>query len=55
LKFTGHLALFSDLDDEYGREFQSKMNTGIPQASMPSAEDAFGASDTLDDDDGVPF
>ena len=55
LKFTGHLALFSDLDDEFGREFHSKMNTGIPQSSIPSAEDAFGASDNPDDEDGVPF
>jgi replicative DNA helicase len=55
LKFTGHLALFSDLDDEFGREFQSKMNAGIPQSSMPSAEDAFDARDPMEDDGGVPF
>ncbi len=54
LKFTGHLAQFSNLDEDYGNEFQSKMNV-IPEGSIPaSAEDAFGAPDNLDDGD-VPF
>lgn len=54
LKFTGHLAQFSNLDEDYGNEFQSKMNV-IPEGSIPSsAEDAFGAPDNLEDG-GVPF
>ncbi|UMB54671.1 replicative DNA helicase [Lutibacter sp. A64] len=48
LKFTGHLAQFSNLDEDFGNEFHSKMNNEI------SAEDAFGAPDNLNDDD-VPF
>jgi len=53
LKFTGHLALFSDLDDNFGNEFQSKMNE-IPSDSMPSPQDAFGTHDNLENND-VPF
>jgi len=54
LKFIGHLALFTNLDDDMaGSEFQSKMNE-IPQGNMPSPMDAFGSPDTLDDG-GVPF
>ncbi len=48
LKFTGHLAQFSNLDEDFGNEFHSKMNNEI------SAQDAFGAPDNLNDDD-VPF
>ena len=54
LKFTGHLAQFSNLDEDYGNEFHSKMNSSIPQSSIPSAEDAFGSPDNFDDND-VPF
>ncbi|MBI9042294.1 replicative DNA helicase [Lutibacter sp.] len=54
LKFTGHLAQFSNLDEDYGNEFHSKMNSAISQSNIPSAEDAFGAPDNFDDDD-VPF
>jgi len=54
LKFTGHLAQFSNLDEDYGNEFHSKMNNSIPQSSIPSAEDAFGSPDNFDDND-VPF
>ena len=52
LKFTGHLALFSDLEEGFSSEFQSSMNTNdeISSQNFPSAEDAFGPSD-----DGVPF
>ncbi|MFD1294018.1 replicative DNA helicase [Lutibacter holmesii] len=54
LKFTGHLAQFSNLDEDMGNEFQSKMNV-IPESSIPSsAQDAFGVPDNLDDGD-VPF
>jgi len=54
LKFTGHLAQFSNLDEDFGNEFHSKMNNEISAGSMPSAQDAFGAPDNLNDDD-VPF
>ena len=53
LKFIGHLAQFSNLDEDFGNEFQSSMNS-IAQSSMPSAEDAFGEGNELDEDD-VPF
>ncbi len=53
LKFTGHLAQFSNLDEDFGNEFQSKMNV-IPHDSIPSPQDAFDAPDNLDDGD-VPF
>ena len=54
LKFTGHLAKFSDLEEGFGNEFQSKMNDfnqEISSNNFPSAEDAFGAPE----DDGMPF
>ena len=50
LKFTGHLAKFSDLDDGFSSEFQSKMNVTPDQFSSP--KDAFGSDD---DDDMMPF
>jgi replicative DNA helicase len=53
LKFTGHLAQFSNLDDDFSSEFQSKMNDAISSGNMPSAQDAFGTHDNLDDT--VPF
>ena len=54
LKFTPHLAQFSNLDDGIANEFHSKMNNAIPQNSFASAEDAFGAPDNYDEGD-VPF
>jgi len=49
LKFTGHLALFSDLEDtNFDSEYASKMNSGLDTNTLPSAADAFG-------DDDVPF
>jgi replicative DNA helicase len=54
LKFTGHLAQFSNLDEDFGNEFHSKMNSAISAGSMPNPKDAFGAPDNLDDGD-VPF
>jgi len=54
LKFTGHLAQFSNLDEDFGNEFQSKMNSSISSSSMISPQDAFGTPDSLDDGD-VPF
>jgi replicative DNA helicase len=51
LKFTGHLAQFSDLDEGFGNEFQSKMNNELPAiAQNVNPDDAFGGID-----DGVPF
>ncbi|PCH77348.1 MAG: replicative DNA helicase [Flavobacteriaceae bacterium] len=52
MKFTGHLALFSDLEEGTGTEFESKMNTDfnseIGSGSMPTANQAFdiGGNDT---------
>jgi replicative DNA helicase len=51
LKFTGHLAEFSDLEDSFATEFQSKMNDLITPNQLPSAEDVFGSPDDSD----VPF
>lgn len=54
LKFTGHLARFSDLEEGFGNEFQSKMNDfnqEISSDNFPSASDAFGD----EEDDGMPF
>ncbi|WCC43355.1 replicative DNA helicase [Tenacibaculum finnmarkense] len=58
LKFTGHLALFSDLDEGNSSEFESSMNGGIADSfnnevassNFASPEDAFSPSD-----DDVPF
>ena len=60
LKFTGHLAKFSDLEESFSSEFQSSMNTGfndeISSNNFPSAQDAFGPAETGGmPDDGVPF
>ena len=57
LKFTGHLAKFSDLEEGFSSEFQSSMNSfGSEGGALPSAEDAFGPIDNggagMDD---VPF
>ncbi|WP_299621789.1 replicative DNA helicase [uncultured Tenacibaculum sp.] len=59
LKFTGHLAKFSDLEEGFSSEFQSSMNT-FESGSLPSpsAADAFGAPEppsTPDFNDDVPF
>ena len=51
LKFTGHLAQFSNLEETFATEFQSKMND-IITPNLPNAEDVFGDSGN---DDGVPF
>ncbi|MGG6231236.1 replicative DNA helicase [Tenacibaculum sp. SDUM215027] len=54
LKFTGHLAKFSDLEEGFSSEFQSSMNSGfndeVASSNFASPEDAFGSSD-----DDVPF
>ncbi len=51
LKFTGHLAQFSNLEESFATEFQSKMNDFLTP-NLPSAEDVFG-NDEKDGD--VPF
>jgi replicative DNA helicase len=52
LRFTGHLAKFSDLEEGFSSEFQSKMNDVSPDQFI-SPKDAFG----IEDDNGgdVPF
>ena len=54
LKFTGHLAKFSDLDEGFSSEFQSSMNTDFAEDVFPDTriepKDAFGT-----DEDDVPF
>lgn len=51
LRFTGHLAKFSDLEEGFSSEFQSKMNDVSPDQFI-SPKDAFG----IEDDGGdVPF
>ncbi len=55
LKFTGHLAKFSDLEESFSSEFQSSMNS-FGSESLPSAEDAFGPADgEAGGMDDVPF
>ena len=54
LKFTGHLAQFSDLEEAFATEFQSKMNDIISERNLPTPGDAFGTDDDYDDND-VPF
>jgi len=52
LKFTGHLAKFSDLEEGFSSEFQSSMNADFPSDVFPDQriepKDAFGGDD-------VPF
>lgn len=54
LKFTGHLAKFSDLEEGFSSEFQSSMNADFPDDVFPDQriepKDAFGG-----DDDNMPF
>ena len=49
MKFTGHLALFSDLEEGFSSEFQSKMNDVSPDQFI-TPKDAFG-----DESDDMPF
>jgi replicative DNA helicase len=55
LKFTGHLAKFSDLEEGFSSEFQSSMNADFPDDVFPDQrtepKDAFGG----DDVDDIPF
>ncbi len=52
LKFTGHLAQFSDLEESFATEFQSKMNETIDPQNYQSPNNAF---DIIPDDGDVPF
>ena len=55
LKFTGHLAKFSDLEEGFGNEFESKMNQNEFDSGFmpsPSTEEAFGGAGF---DDDTPF
>ncbi len=52
MKFEGRLAKFSDLETDFGSEFQSSMNQDISPSNFASTSDAFG---DMDNDDGVPF
>ena len=50
LKFTGHLALFSDLEDtSFDSMYTSKMNSGLDTNALPDAQDVFG------DEGNMPF
>ncbi len=51
MKFTGRLALFSDLEEGFATEFQSSMNQEISSDNLASASDAFGDMNK----DDVPF
>lgn len=56
LKFTGHLAKFSDLEEGSSSKFQSSMNSNSLEGFYPDkrieSKDAFGVDD---EDDDVPF
>ncbi len=52
LKFTGHLAEFSDLEEAFATEFQSKMNEAIEPKNYQNPNDAF---EDVSDDGDVPF
>lgn len=58
LKFTGHLAQFSDLEEGFSSEFQSSMNSSLQDDVSPNHRiepgEAFG-SDFDNDSDIVPF
>jgi replicative DNA helicase len=52
LKFTGHLAKFSDLEEGFSSEFQSSMNADFPEDPFAS-EGGIDPKDAFGDD--VPF
>ena len=53
LKFTGHLAKFSDLEESFSSEFQSSMNS--PFDDETSINHRIEPKDAFGDDDDVPF
>ncbi|MCG1037628.1 replicative DNA helicase [Polaribacter sargassicola] len=55
LKFTGHLAKFSDLEEGFSSEFQSSMNADFPENPFEgSSEGGIDPKDAFGGDD-VPF
>lgn len=50
LKFVGKLAKFANLEEGFGTEFQSSINSGISPVNFGNAKDAFEP-----DDSDVPF
>ncbi len=52
MKFTGRLALFSDLEEGFGTEFQSSMNQDISPDNFGNTNEAF---EKMSDEDNVPF
>jgi len=54
LKFTGHLAQFSNLEEDFGTEFQSKMNEFNVSKHSVMPNEAFG-DENYDDESDVPF
>jgi len=55
LKFTGHLAKFSDLEDDFGGQLESSMNNFNDIAGNINPTDAFDAPVNYDTDNDVPF
>ena len=53
LKFTGHLAKFSDLEEGFSSEFQSSMNADFPDDVFPG--DRVEPNDAFGGDDEMPF
>ncbi len=53
LKFTGHLAQFSDLEEEFATEFPSKMNDFTTSQHSATPDEAF--DDIIDDGPDTPF
>jgi len=54
LKFTGHLAKFSDLEEGFSSEFQSSMNNSFDDDDF-SPNQRIEPKDAFGDDDDVPF
>jgi len=57
LKFTGHLAKFSDLEEGFNSEFHSSMNTGFDSDNPFSSSDTptVNPGDAFDLNNDVPF
>ncbi|WP_373943185.1 replicative DNA helicase [Polaribacter sejongensis] len=54
LKFTGHLAKFSDLEEGFSSEFQSSMNADFPEDPF-AGQGGVDPKDAFGDADDVPF
>ncbi len=55
LKFTGHLAKFSDLEEGFSSEFQSSMNSFNTEGDSNPFISPADAFDAPEEDDDVPF